>query len=206
MNDQNQEPEEITELKRALKRWNWSKEDIAKLASGDVLGRVRDVVRGESKIIPLPFFSRVGEMDLVVDSKPFIVKEHFFDELLDWLFLDDEFKRLFHGVVEEPQVGRKVLAFQLKSVATTSNLVRELDGPIKSGTMLWVLWLLLVPQCSGDKGLLTTDGRNNIFFLRGGGSLSVATVCFKNQIWEADAFQVGDEVSWHPGDRVFVLE
>ncbi len=128
--------------------------------------------------------------------------------------IDADFTRWFlsgRGKVEDPQGKHKLRYGRLRKPApdipensVESAIIPELGGEAKAETTLTEVCYLIEIQPNGRKGVLLTNGRANIFYVRDQfGVLRVVSVRYFDHGWWVYASLVDDPIRWNADNQVF---
>src|SRR5690606_14742846 len=105
---------------------------------------------------------------------------------------------------EEPQGGRELRYGDLIKFSPDGPIIEELGGEAKAETTLSEMYGLLQKQSKGEDGVLLTDGRVNIFYVKDtSGVLRAVDVHWSGGGWFVSAYPVEFPVGWGVGHRVF---
>jgi hypothetical protein len=144
-------------------------------------------------------------------SKKFVVIDHFrvsvgasanAEVKISWL--GGDFRFLFLNKTEEPSGETKLLYQRLCKESLDQPILDELGDLAQ--VSLSAVWELLKLQSHGQGGVLLTNGRANIFYVRDiNGTLRSVSVWWSTDYgyWNVGAFSVKCRDGWHSDERVF---
>ncbi|MFH1225743.1 MAG: hypothetical protein V1684_00450 [bacterium] len=156
-----------------------------------------------------PLLEFVGKVDIPAITEKFITKDHFVEDTseearvkISWL--GDNFKSWFLEKEEEPIAAKNLQYWKLVKNSVDTPIIAELGGEAKAKTTLSCLSYLLGKQRNGEKGVLLTNGRANIFYICDiTGALRAVNAYWSGDGWNGDAGSVEDPRSWGAGHQVF---
>ena len=120
--------------------------------------------------------------------------------------LGNNFRKWFLEKEEDPFVGSSIYGRQLKSSFTDGSILKELNGYKKAEITLSEICVMLEDDShlNGEIGVLSNDGRTNIFYVRDiNHILRVVSIDLDNDGWHVNAFSVVDRQKWRYGVSVF---
>lgn len=169
--------------------------------------------RGPGTIIsskPEPLLDPVGAcVVLRATTDRFIAREKFVintknDAPVKISYLGDNFKEWFLGKVEEPKGASTLRPHLLKKSSLDGPIIAELGGEAKAETTLAEIYEAMELQRSGEDGVLLTNGRANIFYVRDKRLLLCAVdVRWSDDGWHVLALSIKYPAGWLDGRHVF---
>jgi len=133
----------------------------------------------------------------------FVAKDHFRPDNQNVTInhIDENFKSRFLGLTQEAIGADAVVGYELTKDSLDQAIIAELGA--NHQTTVSHLWFLLTKQANGENGALLTNGRANIFYIRGiSGNLWAVTVDWDGRGWNVNAHSI-DGLRWYAGVRFF---
>lgn len=159
--------------------------------------------------VPQPILAHVTVVEVAGIGK-FTAADHFKEDTskkatvaIGWL--GDNFKSHFLGKIEENVPATTLRVHCLTRDSLDKDIRAELT-PETEETTLTCLWNLLSKQPRGQKGILLTDGRANVFYIKDArGNLWAVGAGWDSPDgrWRVHAPSVTDPRGWLEGDQVF---
>lgn len=151
----------------------------------------------------------VGKVTIPAATEKFVAKDKFKLKENGGIcsFLGPNFINWFlsgDGKIEH-LVGEYVLCYaKLFKTSPDIWIVNELDGEEKTETTLFEIFSLMDKQKDGEKGVLLTNSRTNIFYVRDfRGVFRSVGVCWSDGGWYIDGNLVCHDSQWFNCERVF---
>jgi hypothetical protein len=111
-------------------------------------------------------------------------------------WIGSNFRKHFLGKIEGHKPARELDVYQLKVFANDSAIISDIGRPVE--VTLHDIWVLLKRQLHGQHGLLRTDARPNVFYVRGAlGKLWAVDTVWSGAGWEIGASRLDDPRLWH---------
>jgi hypothetical protein len=111
-------------------------------------------------------------------------------------WIGSNFRKHFLRKIESHGPARELDAYQLKVFANDSAIINDIGRPVE--VMLHDVWILLNRQLHGEHGLLRTDARPNVFYVRDSlGKLWAVDTVWGGAGWELGASRLDDPRLWH---------
>jgi hypothetical protein len=111
-------------------------------------------------------------------------------------WIGSNFEKHFLGKIEGHWLARELDVYQLRSFANDSAIISDIGRPVE--VTLHDVWVLLKRQMHGQQGLLRTDARPNVFYIRGShGKLWAVDTVWSGAGWEIGASRLDDPRLWH---------
>jgi hypothetical protein len=108
------------------------------------------------------------------------------------------------GKIEDPISEQKLRYQKLCKESVDGLIITELGGEAKAETTLSEMFSLMENQSNGEYGVLLTNRKVNIFYIRNQrGFLSAVYVLWYKGGWSVEERGVGFLYSWHNGNQVF---
>lgn len=207
------------DLELAFRRTGWEDaEEVKKLASGETLRLVREVVLGRADIHPRetavsvpappkPLLEPIGTIVIPATTEQFIVRERFVvgtdqKARVKISYLGDNFRDRFLDKIEEPAAEATLRYAMLRRSSWDAPILAELKDTAET-TLSQMFWLM-ERQSNGERGTLLNNGRANIFYiLDAAGVLRAVFTFWYGDGWGAYARAVGSPRAWGDGYRVF---
>ena len=161
------------------------------------------------EIIKEMILKMIGTITTSPTTEKFVSKDKFVKNSKEVKFYDffGSFQEDFlsgNGKTEEPLGEQELRYGDLIKNSGDSPIIEELGGEAKAETTLSEMYDLLKKQANGTPGVLLTNGRANIFYIRDkGGVLRTVRVNWRGDGWFVDACSVGYPFDWFAGRRVF---
>lgn len=185
---------------------------LADLRDGNIAEVKRDEFRrllGLKSLNP-PFLETIGTIVIAATAEPFIASEKFVVDTghkvevrIAWL--DGNFQNWFLGKTEAPAPEVTLKYGKLTRSALDDEICKEI-GTESVETTLAAIYALMERQKNGKSGVLLTDGRANIFYVRdANGVLRAVLVVWLvgGGGWRVGARSVARQDGWSVGYRVF---
>jgi hypothetical protein len=141
----------------------------------------------------------LGSLD-VPEFEQFFAAEH----LRQWqpvgrlqiTWIGSNFEKHLLGKVEGHAPARELDVYKLKQFAHGNAIVKDIGGSVE--VTLHDVWVLLKRQSHGENGLLRTDARPNVFFVRGSrGRLWAVDAVWGGAGWEIGASRLDNPRLWN---------
>lgn len=205
------------DLEFAFRRTGWEgAEEVKKLASGDTLRLVREVILGRAEIRfreittpapPEPLLESLGTLTLPATTGQFVARKKFVvdtsrEAAVKISYLGDNFKAWFLDKIEGPAAETILRYAKLLRSSVDGPILAEL-GETAETTLGQLFWLMeQQPNCEGST--IQSDGRANIFYILDATTLLRAVFVFwDGDGWFVDANSVSFPIAWRGGSRVF---
>jgi len=182
---------------------------LADLRDGNVAAVSRDEFRRLLELLPLnpPLLEPIGTVGIAATGA-FVARERFAIDAsrkakVKISYLGDNFEAWFLDKVEASAQGVMLRYARLIRSAPDEEIRREI-GAEHEETTLAAIYALMERQPNGESGVLLTDGRANIFYVRGAtGTLRAVYARWDGDGWLMSACSVSGPIGWDDGFRVF---
>jgi hypothetical protein len=123
-------------------------------------------------------------------------------------FFGADFEYCFLGKVEKKISQVTLVCNQLRKATTDTQIIAELGGRRKSETTLTELYALMERQPNGEDGIMLTNGKGNIFYIRDKYRILRAVIAYCSSFcedvrWMVAASSITNPIEWCKGDNVF---
>ena len=207
------------ELKAAFRRTRgsdgskWTNGAIKKLSEGNTLGQVLDIIESRSVIVPVEkkktesLLELVGTITILATTGKFVVRDRFVvntkrNAPVKISYVGNNFTEWFLGKVEEAMTETELCYAKLIKTSVDGPILAELGE--KAETRLSHMYALMEKQGNGESGVLLTDGRANIFYIKDVNEVLCAVrVFWRVDGWRVNADSVENPLRWLAGYWVF---
>lgn len=199
---------QMLEIKRQLRQRDGYPYDPMQLVDhlqaaieGNLVNRHGKLFMGMKNKIPL--LEEIGTTEILAQER-FVVQERFAvgTATARVTYLGDNFRKWFFGKTEDPTALATLRHAKLARPSVDGPILAELGD--KAETTLSQICALMERQPNGEDGVLLTDGRANIFYVRDtNGALRAVDVRWTAGGWGVDACLVESPDGWGGGSRVF---
>ena len=150
----------------------------------------------------------IGTVDVAATTTPFVARDKFTKTTTPFVardkfaktnavvkisHLDGDFEKWFLGKIEAPFAGSTLRYGKLSRNSIDGSIIKELGGEEKAETLLAEMFSLMEKQPNGESGVLCTDGRSHIFYIKDvDGVLRAVNINWPNFGWYVFADPVPD--------------
>ena len=150
-----------------------------------------------------PLLEDIGTVNTSATTDTLVVSDEFAAGKNGISYVGENFKRWFYPKVEAPSADA-TLRYARLTRASLDEPIRKEIGVANEETTLGQILALIRRRKNSKGGVLLTDGRANIFYIRDAyGTIRAVYVGWGGGGWGVYAYSVSDSSGWAGGHRVF---